>query len=55
MEDWHRLDERIADVSAEIEALAAQDEHCQRLMSVPSYDGFWVTGPIRRRCLSASE
>ena len=35
MEDWRRLDERIADVSAEIEALAAQDEHCQRLMSVP--------------------
>jgi transposase len=34
-EDWHRLDERIAGVSAEIEALAAQDEHCQRLMSVP--------------------
>ena len=35
MEDWHRLDERIAGVSAEIEALAAQDEHCQRLMSAP--------------------
>jgi transposase len=34
-EDWRQLDERIADVSAEIEALAAQDEHCQRLMSVP--------------------
>jgi transposase len=34
-EDWRRLDERIADVSAEIEAPAAQDEHCQRLMSVP--------------------
>ena len=40
MEDWHRLDERIAGVSAEIEALAAQDEHCQRLMSVPG------VGPI---------
>jgi len=40
MEDWHRLDERIAHVSAEIEALAAQDEHCQRLMSVPG------VGPI---------
>jgi transposase len=26
VEDWHRLDERIAAVSAEIEALAAQDE-----------------------------
>jgi transposase len=40
VEDWHRLDERIAYVSAEIEALAAQDEHCQRLMSVPG------VGPI---------
>jgi transposase len=40
MEDWRRLDERIADVSAEIEALATQDEHCQRLMSVPG------VGPI---------
>jgi len=40
MEDWHRLDERIAGVSAEIEALAAQDEPCQRLMSVPG------VGPI---------
>jgi transposase len=35
MEDWHRLDERSASGSAEIEARAAQDEHCQRLMSVP--------------------
>ena len=35
MEDWRRLDERITEVSTEIEALAAQDEHCQRLMSVP--------------------
>jgi transposase len=40
VEDWHRLDERITDVSAEVEALAAQDEHCQRLMSVPG------VGPI---------
>jgi transposase len=39
-EDWRQLDARIADVSAEIEALAAQDEHCQRLMSVPG------VGPI---------
>jgi len=39
-EDWRQLDERIAAVSAEIEALAAQDEHCQRLMSVPG------VGPI---------
>src|SRR4051794_4466525 len=40
MEDWRRLDERIEAVSTEIEALAAQDEHCQRLMSVPG------VGPI---------
>ena len=33
--DWRRLDERIASVSTEIEALAKQDEGCQRLMSVP--------------------
>jgi transposase len=39
-EDWHRLDERITEVSAEIEALAVQDDHCQRLMSVPG------VGPI---------
>jgi transposase len=39
-EDWLRPDERIAHVSAEIEARAAQDEHCQRLMSVPD------VGPI---------
>jgi transposase len=39
-EDWRGLDERIAAVSAEIEALAAQDGHCQRLMSVPG------VGPI---------
>src|SRR5918993_3618476 len=40
IEDWRQLDERIAAVSAEIEALAAQDDHCQRLMSVPG------VGPI---------
>jgi len=34
-DDWRRLDERIATVSAEIEALAEQDGHCQRLMTVP--------------------
>ena len=39
-EDWRRLDERIATVSAEIEALAKQDDGCQRLMSVPG------VGPI---------
>src|SRR6201982_3365517 len=33
--DWRRLDERIADVSADIELLAEQDCSCQRLMTVP--------------------
>jgi transposase len=34
VQDWRRLDERIASVSAEIEALAQQDDSCQRLMTV---------------------
>lgn len=34
-QDWRRLDERIASVSGEIEALAEQDAACQRLMTVP--------------------
>jgi transposase len=34
-EDWRRLDRRIADLSSEIEALARQDQGCERLMSVP--------------------
>jgi transposase len=33
--DWHRLDERIEGVSADIEALADQDPGCERLMTVP--------------------
>jgi transposase len=39
-QDWRRLDERIAAISAEIEALAQQDDSCQRLMTVPG------VGPI---------
>ena len=39
-QDWRRLDERIETVSTEIEALARQDDSCQRLMSVPG------VGPI---------
>jgi transposase len=31
VQDWRRLDERIAAVSAEIEALAEQDESCRRV------------------------
>jgi transposase len=33
--DWRRLDERIEDLSSEIEVLARRDEGCERLMSVP--------------------
>jgi transposase len=33
--DWHRLDERIEGLSAEITALARQDAACARLMTVP--------------------
>jgi hypothetical protein len=33
--DWHRLDERIEGVSAEIEVLARHDPACERLMTVP--------------------
>src|SRR5437588_7752453 len=40
VQDWRRLDERIAAVSAEIEALAKQEDGCQRLMTVPG------VGPI---------
>ena len=40
IQDWRRLDERIAAVSAEIESLAQQDEGCQRVMTVPG------VGPI---------
>src|SRR5262245_49541333 len=40
VQDWGRLDERIAGVSAEIEALAEQDEGCQRVMTMPG------VGPI---------
>ena len=33
--DWRRLGERIEDISGEIEALARQDQACERLMTVP--------------------
>src|SRR5215475_4665823 len=38
--DWRRLDARIEGLSSEIEALARQDTHCERLMTVPG------VGPI---------
>jgi transposase len=34
--DWRRLDERIEDLSGEIEAIARQEPGCERLMSVPA-------------------
>jgi len=40
IQDWRSLDERIADVSSEVEAMAKQEESCQRLMSIPG------VGPI---------
>ena len=33
--DWRRLDDRIDDLSAEIEDLAREDCGCERLMTVP--------------------
>jgi transposase len=33
--DWRRLDVRIEGLSSEIEAVAREDTHCERLMSVP--------------------
>jgi hypothetical protein len=39
-EDWRRLNERIEDLTAEIEALIDEDENCRRLMTVPG------VGPI---------
>ena len=38
--------------------LGRRHRHCGRLadpMVQGSYNGVWVTGPVRRRCLSASE
>jgi transposase len=33
--DWRRLDERVEKLSGEIEALARQDQGCERLMTIP--------------------
>jgi len=45
--DWRRLDERIDDLSGEIEAIARQNAGCERLMSVPGI------GPISRAMVAA--
>ena len=46
--DWHRLDERIAGLSGEIEAIARQDAGCERLVSVPGI------GPITSSAMVAA-
>jgi transposase len=33
--DWRRLDAHIEGLTGEIETLARQDQHCERLMTVP--------------------
>jgi transposase len=33
--DWRRFDERVADITKEIEQLAKRDQHCKDLMGVP--------------------
>ena len=33
--DWRNLDARIEGITSEIETLARQDQHCERLMTVP--------------------
>ena len=38
--DWRNLDARIEGITSEIETLARQDQHCERLMTVPG------VGPI---------
>jgi len=43
--DWHHLDARIEGITNEIETLARQDQHCERLMTVPGI------GPIVSRRL----
>ena len=48
VQDWRRLDERIAAVSADIESLVEQDEACQRVMTVPG------VGPIISSALVAA-
>ena len=48
MEDWRRLDVRIKSTTAEIEALADQDEHCQRLVTAPG------VGPITSSAMVAA-
>src|SRR3974377_358034 len=43
---WRRLDERIGDLSSEIEALARQDKSCERLMTVPGIGPIISSGMV---------
>jgi transposase len=44
--DWRRLDERVADVTDEIEQLAEQDEGCKRMMTVPGVGPITATATV---------
>src|ERR1700751_5114066 len=46
--DWHRMDARIESLSGEIETLAHQDQHCERLLTVPGL------GPIISNAMVAA-
>src|SRR5215813_1522845 len=46
--DWRQLDARIEGLSDEIETLACQDPHCERLMTVPGI------GPITSSAIVAA-
>jgi transposase len=48
IDDWRRFDQRVADVTSEIEQLAKQDEHCKTLMGVPGI------GPITASAMVAA-
>jgi transposase len=48
IDDWRRFDQRIADVTSEVEQLANQSENCKGLMSVPGI------GPITASAMVAA-
>ena len=47
-DDWRRFDQRIADITREVEDLAKQDEHCKGLMAVPGI------GPMTASAMAAA-
>jgi transposase len=48
IDDWRRFDQRIADVTTEIEQMAKQDQHCKGLVAVPG------VGPITASAMVAA-